>query len=85
MVFASFAMITAGVVEEYRESNHYGNTTNFINGGHTTSSSNDGIRILAKNMHIWYQIPQYVLLGISEIFVLITGISFVMSYFYLKV
>ena len=69
MVFASFAMVSAGVVEEYRESNHYGNINNTINGhgDHFVTT------ILAKNMPIWYQIPQYVLLGISEIFVLITG------------
>ena len=65
MVFASLAMISAGVVEQYRESDHFGNTTNKIDA--------NGIKIMAKDMDIWYQIPQYVLLGISEIFVMITG------------
>ena len=69
MVFASLAMVSAGVVEEYRETDHYRNITNTING----NGDYIGKTILAKDMPIWYQIPQYVLLGISEIFVLITG------------
>lgn len=69
MVFASLAMVSAGVVEEHRES-IVGNITNHING--------DNVKISAKDMDIWYQIPQYVLLGISEIFVLITGNTIVL-------
>lgn len=60
---ASVSMVSAGTVEYFRLQTN-STTVNHVFGNKT---------IEARNMTIWYQIPQYGLMGMSEIFVLITG------------
>lgn len=63
MLLASVSMVSAGTVEYFRLQTN-STTVNHVFGNKT---------IEARNMTIWYQIPQYGLMGMSEIFVLITG------------
>ena len=65
MILASFSVSTAGVVEFFRQKDDkIGVITNHVNGN---------ITINGTNLTIWYQFPQYGLMGFSEIFVLIAG------------
>ena len=65
MILASFSVSTAGVVEFFRQKDDkFGVITNHVNGN---------ITINGTNLTIWYQFPQYGLMGFSEIFVLIAG------------
>ena len=64
MSIASLAFISAGCVE-LKRINTNATVVNFI------SRRN----VIANDISIWYQIPQYALIGISEIFVLMTGES----------
>lgn len=66
MLLASVSMVSAGTVEYFRLQTN-STTVNHVFGNKT---------IEARNMTIWYQIPQYGLMGMSEIFVLITGLEF---------
>lgn len=65
MSIASLAFISAGCVE-LKRINTNATVVNFI------SRRN----VIANDISIWYQIPQYALIGISEIFVLMTGLEF---------
>ncbi len=62
MVLASLAMVSAGLVEVKRQ-----NTKN------TTNNTINSKTVIAADLTIFYQVPQFMLIGISEIFVLITG------------
>ena len=64
MILASFSVSAAGVVEFFRQNDKFGVITNHVNGN---------IAIIGTNLTIWYQFPQYGLMGFSEIFVLIAG------------
>ena len=65
MILASFSVSAAGVVEFFRqEYPRFGFIINHVNGN---------ITINGTNLTIWYQFPQYGLMGFSEIFVLIAG------------
>ena len=65
MILASFSVSAAGVVEFFRqECRRFGVIINHVNGN---------ITINGTNLTIWYQFPQYGLMGFSEIFVLIAG------------
>eukprot|EP00794_Sanderia_malayensis_P013920 gene13920-15372_t len=65
MLLASCAMLSAGLVEVKRLSVN-ATTINHINDKY----------VIATDMSIFYQIPQFVLIGVSEIFVLMTGLEF---------
>jgi len=66
MLLGSFAMISGGVVEHFRlQTNTYVNNT-----------INSNIVVCGKDIPIWYQIPQYGLMGLSEIFTLIAGLEY---------
>lgn len=67
MFLASGSMIAAGLVEMDRL-HAPGNCTNHLNNQNKMSLTSK-----CKEVEIWLQIPQYFCLGISEIFVLITG------------
>lgn len=66
MLLASGSMLAAGLVEMHRIDIPASNCTNVFN-------KEANLIIACKDMPIWYQFPQYFCLGISEIFVLITG------------
>ena len=64
MLLATFSMLSAGTVEYFRQQTN----STYIN------YVNHDVNITARDMDVLYQIPQYTLMGISEIFVLITGL-----------
>ena len=55
-------MVAAGLVE-YKRLQTSGNCTNYVAGRYVS----------AKSLSIFYQVPQFAIMGISEIFVMITG------------
>ena len=62
MFIASLALVSAGVVESYR-----------MNVPKTANNSISDLTVMGRDISIFYQIPQFGLMGISEVFVMITG------------
>ncbi|XP_047141705.1 solute carrier family 15 member 4 isoform X2 [Hydra vulgaris] len=67
MVFSVLSLYCGGVVENYRIIN--GNTLVTNNFGNIMS-------VNASDMSIFYQVPQYMFIGLSEIFVVIPGLKY---------
>ena len=63
MFIASLALVAAGTVETFRRGEHRLAVNNSIS----------GMNVTGADMSIFWQIPQFGLMAISEIFVLITG------------
>ncbi|XP_077995532.1 solute carrier family 15 member 4-like [Glandiceps talaboti] len=71
MVFSVCAMVCAGIVEIERRRclENNGNWTEYIS----------GTQYHAANMWIFWQIPQYALIGVSEVFASVAGLEFAYS------
>jgi len=65
MVFAVISLIVAALVEVHRRDNYYGVITNISGKEYKTS-----------NVTIFYQVPQFLLIGTSEVFTVISGLEF---------
>ncbi|GAB1608135.1 solute carrier family 15 member 4-like [Argonauta hians] len=82
MVFAVFAMVAAGVVEYFRLQTIYNDPEdqckcNIIVQAIGTLGAHD--KFYAADMSIFYQVPQYAFLGISEVFASVAGLEFAYS------
>lgn len=81
MFFAVAAMLVAGLVEHFRLINYWGadNDTPWNpEGRHNQTIGNT--HYYAANMPIYWQVPQYVLVGLSEIFTTVAGLEFAYSH-----
>ena len=63
MILGALSLYAAGTVEYYRVNNK-----NIV-----INTFDKNITVKGVNMTIFYQIPQYMLMGLSEIFVIIAG------------
>uniref|UniRef100_UPI00398E55E4 solute carrier family 15 member 4-like n=1 Tax=Pristiophorus japonicus TaxID=55135 RepID=UPI00398E55E4 len=71
MIFAMFSAIAAGLLENQRLIHIRNNDTVSQQVGNTTYN--------AAHLSVWWQIPQYLLIGVSEIFASIPGLEFAYS------
>lgn len=62
MLIASLSLLSAGIVEVAR-----------LRTKETVTNKISNLNVTGRDISIFYQIPQFGLMGISEIFVLITG------------
>ena len=62
MLIASLALLSAGLVEVYR-----------IRNRKLENNTISDMTVTGHDISIFYQIPQFGLMGISEVFVMITG------------
>ena len=65
MVFAALSMIVAAVIEKYRRDHVNGKLINEFHGKNYNASS----------MSVFYQLPQYILIGFSEVFTSVSGMN----------
>ncbi|CAE1313195.1 SLC15A3_4 [Acanthosepion pharaonis] len=79
MVFAAFAMIAAGLVEFQRLKTIFYSKNNNCQCEMVKQILNRNNTYYAANLTIFYQIPQYMLLGLSEVFTIVAGLEFAYS------
>lgn len=78
MVFAILAMIVAGVVEYYRLKAYWPDPHKPCQDSGVSQTIGGSI-YYAADMSILYQIPQYILIGVSEVFTSVAGLQFAVS------
>ncbi|KAK7474443.1 hypothetical protein BaRGS_00034326 [Batillaria attramentaria] len=78
MVFAMLAMVIAGVVE-YKRLEAFWPSHDQPCLNHSINQSIGGSVFYAADMSVLWQIPQYVLIGISEVFTSVAGLQFAVS------
>lgn len=79
MVFAAFAMIAAGLVEFQRLKTIFYSKNDTCQCEMVKQILNHNNTYYAANLTIFYQIPQYMLLGLSEVFTIVAGLEFAYS------
>ena len=73
-IFAALSVICAGILEIWRKESDLTDVESACNDG-----NNDGDKIYVSNISIFYQIPQFVLIGTSEVLASVTGLEFFFS------
>ncbi|XP_035208785.1 solute carrier family 15 member 4-like [Stegodyphus dumicola] len=71
MVCATLSMFIAGGIEIWR--------LDFIHNKHTVNQTIENTLYVAADLSIFWQIPQYSLIGISEVFTSVSGMEFACS------
>ncbi|XP_076434587.1 solute carrier family 15 member 4-like [Babylonia areolata] len=78
MVFATLAMVVAGVVEHFRLEVFWNyNASSCVS--HAIPQTIDDTIYHAADMSVLWQIPQYMLIGLSEVFTSVAGLQFAVS------
>ncbi|XP_052261107.1 solute carrier family 15 member 4-like isoform X2 [Dreissena polymorpha] len=75
-VFAFFAVIAAGLLEWRRLNVYWDNGTDSCCYDVVPQQFSRGVVYYAANLSIFWQVPQYVLIGFSELFTSIAGLEF---------